>query len=232
LTSDNPLDGCPAGERTLAERPLDHATARIVAELAAALLPHLQETLAVELKSAVEALSIRTRHGVQEALSALELLKVASDEVTASLNAAETSIGEMSSGILPSLSRICERLGTFAVQPAAGNERLDATLGALKNAIANWEGVLKADGHAQTRELSEFSSELSELVRDMGVSLPQAVKDTTEKAMTSWDGEWVKTVLENRVVMEKRLARLEKIVVVFGAISAILLAVVVLILYK
>jgi ABC-type transporter Mla subunit MlaD len=209
------------------ERPLDHATARIVAELAAALLPRLQETLAGELKHAVESLSARMHHGVEETLTALERLKTASDEIVASLNAAEESMQGMS-GMLSSLAKIREQLGVFAAQPAASAEALDA----LKNAISAWEGVLKADGHAQTRELSEFSSELSELIRDMGVNLPQTVKDTAEKVITSRNDEWVKTVLENKYIMEKRLARLEKIAVVSGAISAILLAMVALILYR
>jgi hypothetical protein len=209
------------------ERPLDHATARIVAELAAALLPHLQETLAGEMKNAVESLSVRTHHGVEETLIALERLKTASDAIVASLNAAEKSMQGMS-GILSSLAKIHEQLGAFTVQPAAAAEGLEA----LKNAISAWEGVLKADGHAQTRELSEFSSELSELIRDMGVSLPQTVKATAEKVITSRNDEWVKTALENKTVMEKRLARLEKIAVVSGAISAILLAMAALILYR
>jgi hypothetical protein len=203
----------------MSERPLDHATARIVAELAATLLPHLQETLAVELKNAAEALSAQNNRGVQETLTALGRLKVASDEVVTALDAAGTSMREMSSGVLPSLLRICEQLESSAAQPAAAE-----TLDILKNAISNWEGVLKADGHAQTRELSEFSSELSELMKDMGVSLPQTVKDTTEKAMAFRDDQCLKTLLESRYVMEKRLARLEKIVVVSGAVSAILLA--------
>jgi ABC-type transporter Mla subunit MlaD len=209
------------------ERPLDHATTRIVAELAAALLPRLQDTLAGELRNAVESLSIRTHHGVEETLTALERLKTASDEIVVSLNAAEESMREMSA-MLSSLAKIREQLGTFAAQPVAAGEGLDA----LKNAISAWEGVLKADGHAQTRELSEFSSELSELIRDMGVSLPQTVKNTAEKVITSRNDEWAKTVEEYKDVTEKRLARLEKIVVVSGAISTILLAMAALILYR
>lgn len=208
------------------ERPLDHATTRIVAELAAALLPRLQETLADELKNAAESLSIQTHHGVEETLAALERLKTTSDEIAASLNAAEESMREMSV-MLSSLAKIREQLGT-TVQPVAAAEALDA----LKNAISAWEGVLKADGHAQTRELSEFSSELSELIRDMGVSLPQTVKNTAEKVITSRNDAWVKTVEEYKDVTERRLARLEKIIVVSGAISTILLAMVALILYR
>jgi hypothetical protein len=221
-----------------AERPLDHATARIVAELAAALLPHLRETLAAELKTAVETLSTRANQGVEETLSALDRLKATSADVVDSLDAAGASMREISFGVLPSLSRICERLDAFDVRPAAeagapdAAKRLDALLDALKNAILKWEGVLKADGHAQTRELSEFSSELSELMRDMGVSLPQTIKDTAERAITSRDDEWMKAALENRQVMEKRLARLEKMVVASGAISMILLAVAAWVLYR
>ena len=210
------------------ERPLDHATARIVAELASALLPRLQETLAAELKNAVEALSVQAGRGVEETLTALQRLKAASDGIVTSLDTAGTSIKAMSLDVLSRidmLSRIGDQLESFTVQPSA------ETLDTLKNAIAHWEGVLKADAHAQTRELSEFSSELLELIRGMEGSLPQMVKDVVEK-VTVQNGEWMKIVLENRNIIEKRLARLEKIVVVSGATSVIFLAVAALILYR
>ncbi|MDR1376772.1 MAG: hypothetical protein LBJ22_04605, partial [Synergistaceae bacterium] len=120
---------------------------------------------------------------------------------------------------------------TFASKTLVPETLAPETLNVLKNAISNWEGVLKADGHAQTRELSEFSSEISELLRDMGASLPQTLKDAAEKAMASRGDQWAAVLLESRRVMEKRMARLEKIMVVSGAVSAILLAAV-LILYR
>ena len=184
------------------ERPLDHATARIVAELAASLLPRLQETLAAELKNAVEALSVQAGRSVEETLTALARLKAASEGIVTSLDAAGTSIKGMSFDALPSLSRLCEQWEALAAQPAA------TETDALKNAISHWEGVLKADAHAQTRELSEFSSELLELIRAMEGSLPQMVKDAVEKAIRN--DEWAKIALENRRMMENMEIRLAK----------------------
>ncbi|MDR1379809.1 MAG: hypothetical protein LBJ36_12280 [Synergistaceae bacterium] len=196
----------------VADRPLDHTTARVVSELASTLLPRLEEVLVSELKKAAETLPDRTNRGVEETMIALDRLIKASDEIAVSLNTAEESARNVLNSVLPAFSNIRDQLDAFAARSASAIGAAEAKgFLALQEAIANWEGVLKADGRAQTRELSEFSSELSELTRGMEATLPQAVKDAVEKAMTIHRGEWEKSILEQKETLEKRLARIEKI---------------------
>jgi ABC-type transporter Mla subunit MlaD len=193
------------------DRPLDHTTARVVVELAGTLLPRLEEIIVAELGKAVEALPDRTNRGVEETMAALARLTKASDEIAASLDTAEESVRNVSNGVLPAFSNICEQLDSFAARSASSVEAAGAKgLQALREAMANWEGVLKADGRAQTRELSEFSSELSDLTRGLESILPQAVRDAVEKAMTIRQGEWEKAMLEQKQTLENKLARIEK----------------------
>jgi hypothetical protein len=213
------------------DRPLDHATARVVSELAGSLLPHLEKIVVAELRKAVEALPAlpdRTSRGAEETMAALALLTKTSNEIAAFLNAAEKSVHtaeksvrDVSNGVLPAFSHICEKLDSLAAHSASMTESTEAKgLQALGEAMANWEGILKADGRAQTRELSELASEISELARGMESILPQAVKDAVEKAMTLRLGEWEKVMLEQRQILEKRLAKIEKMLAIGWSIVA------------
>ncbi|MDR1649012.1 MAG: hypothetical protein LBR71_02020 [Synergistaceae bacterium] len=192
-----------------AGRPLDHATARIVAELAAALLPSLSSD-------------------VKEVVA--EETGRAGAEMTASFSAAETSmrqsVSELSSSVAARLTRTADELarqssGHFAALSSALEtlEDMAGLLRFLKEAIPGWEGVLKADGRMQTRELSEFSAEMSELAKDMKLSLTAIARESAEKGAVR-DEAGRKLLEENGRAMERRLARLEKIVVLTGAVSA------------
>jgi hypothetical protein len=185
----------------VSSRPLDHATARIVAELAAALLP----PLTAEMKESVAA------------------------EVAVRLNQTADELARQSSAQFAAFSS-----ALASVKPVIGDESLggsiDETLQEiagllrfLKEAIPGWEGVLKADGRMQTRELSEFSAEMSELVKDMKLNLAAAARESAEKAAAR-DGERRRLLEESGRTTESRLARLEKLVILTGAVSAFLWA--------
>jgi hypothetical protein len=205
---------------------LDHATARVVSELASALLPRLEEILVAELRKEVEALPDRTSQGVEEMMTVLTRLTKTSDKIVVSLNAAEESVRNVSKGVLPAFSNICGQLDSFAARSASVVESAEAKgLQALREATANWEGILKADGRAQTRELSELASEFSELARGMESILPQAVKEAVEKAMALHRGEWEKAILEQTRILGKRLAKIEKTLAVGWGVAALCLAV-------
>ncbi|GHS92715.1 hypothetical protein AGMMS50276_01210 [Synergistales bacterium] len=177
-------------------RPLDHATARIVTELAAAILEPLKEDIkktiheAIELKISVAAKSCT----VTEPLS--------------------------SPAVRPETSEISRKTEI--------SEDLQQLLRALSEDIRAWEGILKAEGVAQTRELSEFSSEISDLVKDIKSSLPflisQAVCDASEKNINH--GERLQKLTEGALSeVERRLLKLEKIALISGVILAFLLIV-------
>jgi len=151
---------------------LDHATARIVTELAAELLPHLKETVSAELTRTIESLPVNVDREIEEVLSSLKRLRALFEDMTGALNTAQNSALRVSSELFPLLSAcgtLCaatERLEQLAVKLSTDdivkvNEKL---LHSLEASFADWAGILKANGRAQTRELSEFSAEVSEQV--------------------------------------------------------------------
>jgi hypothetical protein len=211
---DNPRD----------ERPLDHTTARIVAELAGALLPRLRETVAGELTRMTEFMPGLANEGAEEALAAMNRLKNTINAMTDLLDTAKCSLERVTEGAFEKLERMPEQLETFAAQLKDDGERATETtqlLRTLERAIPAWEGVLKADGRAQTRELSEFSSEISEMLRDLQAGLLSAVGETVKRENEKRGVQVEGLLLENGRLLERRVARLEKITVATGLIAII-----------
>jgi DNA repair exonuclease SbcCD ATPase subunit len=227
---------------------LDHVTARVVAELAAVLLPPLETAVAVEVSKALNALPKRSDQAFNETLTSLKQLQESGEAIAGALNAAKDSIGETSADILPAFSRISERMDVAAAQLeqcisqlveqaiAGPKAKFDAlgevtkSLHTVESAISNWEGILKAEGRVQTRELSEFSSEVLELVKDMRSDLPRALRETVEKAVASRDDEWTRVVRESSQAIEAKLAGFEKIVALVGIVIVTSLAVIAMVL--
>ncbi|MDR1873939.1 MAG: hypothetical protein LBQ90_02845 [Synergistaceae bacterium] len=209
------------------ERPLDHTTARIVAELAAALLPRLREAVTAELLRAAESAPQRTDEGVEEMLLALKSLKNTAEETAALLGATQRSLEQTTSGVLSRLERLPDLLEAFVAQVRDGNEQATENrrlLETLQRAMPAWEGVLRADGRAHTRELSELSSEVSEVLRDARADLSSAVKETMEKESEKRGERLEELLREHRETLTRRVARFEKIVAAVGLISAIVCA--------
>jgi hypothetical protein len=241
----------------ISNRPLDHATARIVAELAAALLPPLtsdvKKAVTAEILKELAALSERQEQRAEELFAPFLRLREeigrAGSEAAASFAAAEASVKRSESELSASINRFGERMESIAarltqaadelgrqssgqftalssaldsVKPGLDDETLEDVAGLLrflKEAIPGWEGVLKADGRMQTRELSEFSAEMSELTKDMKLNLTTAVRESAEKDAARRE-EKQRLLEENWRTMELRLAKLEKIVILTGAVSA------------
>ncbi|MDR2175313.1 MAG: hypothetical protein LBO82_05175 [Synergistaceae bacterium] len=252
----------------VAGRPLDHATARIVAELAAALLPSLKsdvrETVAAEiakgLSTAAAALPAPRSLGAEEPLASLRRFQEAigrvGSEMTASFAAADASVERSVSDLASSMERFRECMegfrecmegvaarlaqtadelarqssGQFAalssalasVKTGLDDETLEEMTGLLrflKEAIPAWEGALKADGRMQTRELSEFSAEMSELAKDMKLNLVSIARESAEKGAAR-DEERRRLLEESGRAAARRLEKLEKIVILTGAVSA------------
>jgi hypothetical protein len=226
--------GCAPGKGgdgiVVNEGPLDPTTARVVAELAAALLPQLKETIALEVTKAAEIVPSRTAQGVDEALASLRRLQDTSGAATEVMSAMKDSMNVISGNVLPSLSKACESLDASVsrlAQEAAGpaTRETERLMRSVESAIFDWEGVLKADGRAQTRELNEFSSEISELLRDLKASLPPTIQESVEKALVLRDEDWAYAVEKRAEVVEQKLAGLSK--ALWGAAFVIFLAVVI-----
>jgi ElaB/YqjD/DUF883 family membrane-anchored ribosome-binding protein len=203
------------------ERPLDHATARIVSELAAALLPRLRETVATEILRATDPLRINER--VEETLAALERIKNAADEAAILQDATKRSSEQTISGALNQVEHLSVLLETFAEYLRNEDERATETtqlMEVLQKAIPAWEGILKADGRAHTRELSELSSEISEVLKDTRTSLLSVVNEAVEKESEKRDARLKELLREHGGIVERRMARFEKIVVFAVACAA------------
>ena len=212
---------------------LDHATARIITELADALLPGLKEAVAAELARTIESLPAVDRE-LEETLSSLRRLRALSEEMTAALNSAQDSALRVSDGLLP-LSRMCEtmnaaieRLEQLAPKTEEPDENHAAASGeilrSLEANLSDWGGILKANGRAQTRELSEFSAEVSEQVGWMKSGMPGMVGEILEKTLSSRIEEQARTTGENARALEARLSRLEKTGKIILAEGLVLLA--------
>jgi len=220
------------------EKQLDHTTARVVAELASALLPHLKETVSSELALATAAMPINVSREVEEALTSLRRIQAFSESLAAALDSAQNSASRLSDGLKP-LTQASEAINDAAArierlaakQPDEGNNAqiTKELLRALEENLRDWGGILKANGNAHTKELNEFSAEVSEQVSWMKSSLPEKLKDAflpAEKALLS-RAEDSRAITESVKALDARLTRLEKtgkIVLVEGIVLIMVLA--------
>ena len=217
----------------------DHVTTRIVTELAAALLPNLNETVSAELTRTIEALPVNVDRQVEGVLSSLRRLQALFENTAVTLESAQSSASLLLDELLP-LSHTCdtlkstaERFERLAVKPDTYDANVDELLLSLKASLSDWGGILKAEGCAQTKELSEFSAEVSEQVGWMKSTMPQLVGDILEKTLSS-------RVDENQIIVEKfhaleaRLSKLEKIgniILAGGFVFTVFAAVIAAVLY-
>ncbi len=213
-----------------AERPLDPTTARIVAELAEAFLPRLKAAVVEELSTAVRVLPQKTGSEIEETVMVLERLRDAGERVLCSLTAVEKVTGETAAVIQTEVGRLLRALEPAIAQIGGGVETAVETiklLRLLEAAIPAWEGVLKADGRAHTRELSDLSSEITELLRDTRASLLTEVRTTVEKELEKHDERVEQLLREAGKRTDRKLAVLQKAigvsVVLFLAVSALIL---------
>ncbi|GHS85281.1 hypothetical protein AGMMS49957_01030 [Synergistales bacterium] len=188
----NHTDNAPDNARDIHTRPLDHATARIVTEIAAAVLGPLREDIK---KTVCEAMELKIQSAAKEPQDA----PVAPPKTPEEPDKTEKS---------PDLQNLQKLLHT------------------INGDIKTWEGILKAEGVAQTKELSELSSEISDLVKDIKSSLLSAISETAHVASEK-DSErgarLLKLTEDGMGAVEKRLLRLEIIAFVSGVALALLL---------
>jgi len=207
---------------TDSKQQLDHTTARIVEELAAALLPHLRETVSAELSRTIESLPMNIDREVEQALASLRRFQALFEDMAEVLNSAQSSASQLSGDLSP-LASACEMMKTATERleqmGKPGETQVNGEfLNSVETSLRDWEGILKADGRAHTRELEEFSAEVSEQVGWMKSDLPavlegalgKALKDALQKEFLPHAGE-SRAIFEGVRALEARLARLEKI---------------------
>jgi len=212
------------------ERQLDHATARIITELVAALLPHLKETVSAELTRTIESLPINIDREVEEALSSLKRLQFLFGDMTNALSSAQSSALRVSNELL-TLSRTCETLNTaterleqLTLESPIDAAQVKEVLHSMEMSISDWSGILKSNGRAQTKELSEFSAEVYELIGGMKSTLTAMLGEILEKTLSSRTEDWLRTTDENVRTLETRLTKLEKIAKIILAEGVVFIA--------
>ena len=212
------------------ERQLDHATARIITELVAALLPHLKETVSAELTRTIESLPINIDREVEEALSSLKRLQFLFGDMTNALSSAQSSALRVSNELL-TLSRTCETLNTaterleqLTLESPIDAAQVKEVLHSMEMSISDWSGILKSNGRAQTKELSEFSAEVYELIGGMKSTLTAMLGEILEKTLSSRTEDWLRTTDENVRALETRLTKLEKIAKIILAEGVVFIA--------
>ena len=92
-----------------------------------------------------------------------------------------------------------------------GNRTPTASEGALVQllevAIPSWEGLLRANSQAQTRELDALSKELANLQDQAGVTLTQNLQDALRQEIAKRDAEWEKRLEAERAQTQAQMER-------------------------
>lgn len=209
--------------------PLDHASARIVSELAARLLPPLKEELS----------ALRTLEGeekdaawrrIREAVSELAARPRVEPEgnpahweaLARSLEDTNRRIASLE-GAMSKLGDAVENIAELQRAPAAASpdsspsnekgapfppEREAPLLDLMENRIPIWEGLLRAHNQAQSRELNALSVELAELQNETREAMARTLREALEQELADCSAQWSRRLeaLRNDMrAMQKRL---------------------------
>ena len=188
--------------------PLDHASARIVAELAAQLLPPLRETLSEvrvrenaeqdeawrKLREALDGLA--ERRAQPEGSERWDALSRSLEETSCRLSSLEEGVGRFEA-----LLRDSPSLPQFPCEPApqtnapkeespSESARLDSLSELMENRLPAWEGLLRAHGRAQSQELNALSLELAELQNEARNTLAQTLEKRLRQELNDFGLQW------------------------------------------
>ena len=209
--------------------PLDHASARIVSELAARLLPPLREELSAlrtledeekdaawrRIREAVSELAARPNtkpegdlerwealaHSLEDTNRRIALLEGAISQLKAAVeNIAELQRAPASSH--PDSSPSHEEGAPFP----PGRETPLSDL--MENRIPAWEGLLRAHNQAQSWELNALSMELAELQSETREAIARALREALERELADCSVQWsrrLEALRDEMRTMRKRL---------------------------
>ena len=210
--------------------PLDHASARIVSELAARLLPPLKEELSTlrtlegeekdaawrRIREAVSELAARPRVEPEGNPAHWEALARSLEDTNRRIALLEGAISQLKAAV--------ENIAELQRAPAAaspdsspssdegGNELppdREAPLSDLmENRIPIWEGLLRAHNQAQSRELNALSVELAELQNETREAMARTLREALEQELADCSAQWSRRLeaLRNDMrAMQKRL---------------------------
>ena len=209
--------------------PLDHASARIVSELAARLLPPLREELSAlrtledeekdaawrRIREAVSELAARPRVEPEGDPAHWEALARSLENTNRRIallggaisqpKAAVENIAELQRAPASSPPDSSPSNGVGAPFPP---EREAPLLDLMENRIPIWEGLLRAHNQAQSRELNALSVELAELQNETREAMARTLREALEQELADCSAQWSRRLeaLRNDMrAMQKRL---------------------------
>ena len=209
--------------------PLDHASARIVSELAARLLPPLKEELSA-LRTLEDEEKDAAWRRIREAVSELAARPRVEPEgdparweaLARSLEDTNRRIASLE-GAMSKLGDAVENIAELQRAPAAASpdsspsnekgapfppEREAPLLDLMENRIPIWEGLLRAHNQAQSRELNALSVELAELQNETREAMARTLREALEQELADCSAQWSRRLeaLRNDMrAMQKRL---------------------------
>ncbi len=211
--------------------PLDHASARIVSELAARLLPPLKEELSAlrtledrekdaawrRIGEAVSELAARPNTKPEGDLERWEALAHSLEDTNrriASLEEAMSKLGDAVENIaelqrvpassLPDPSPSDEEEEGDELPP----DREAPLLDLMENRIPAWEGLLRAHNQAQSQELNALSMELAELQSETREAIARVLREALERELADCSVQWsrrLEALRDEMRTMRKRL---------------------------
>ena len=208
--------------------PLDHASARIVSELAARLLPPLREELSAlrtledeekdaawrRIREAVSELAARPRIEPEGNPAHWEALARSLEDTNRRIALLEGAISQLKAAV--------ENIAELQRAPASSHpdsspsnegapfppEREAPLSDLMENRIPIWEGLLRAHNQAQSRELNALSVELAELQNETREAMAQTLREALEQELADCSAQWSRRLeaLRNDMrAMQKRL---------------------------
>ena len=208
--------------------PLDHASARIVSELAARLLPPLKEELSA-LRTLEDEEKDAAWRRIREAVSELAARPRVEPEgdparweaLARSLEDTNRRIASLE-GAMSKLGDAVENIAELQRAPASSHpdsspsnegapfppEREAPLLDLMENRIPIWEGLLRAHNQAQSRELNALSVELAELQNETREAMARTLREALEQELADCSAQWSRRLeaLRNDMrAMQKRL---------------------------
>ncbi len=208
--------------------PLDHASARIVSELAARLLPPLREELSAlrtledeekdaawrRIREAVSELAARPRVEPEGNPAHREALARSLEDTNRRIALLEGAISQLKAAV-ENIAELQRAPASSHPDSSPSNEgaqlppdREAPLLDLMENRIPIWEGLLRAHNQAQSRELNALSVELAELQNETREAMARTLREALGQELADCSAQWSRRLeaLRNDMrAMQKRL---------------------------
>ena len=211
--------------------PLDHASARIVSELAARLLPPLKEELSAlraledeekdaawrRIGEAVSELAARPNTKPEGDLERWEALAHSLEDTNRRIALPEGAISQLKAAV-ENIAELQRVPASSLPDPSPSDEEEEGDelppdreaplLDLMENRIPAWEGLLRAHNQAQSQELNALLMELAELQSETREAIARALREALERELADCSVQWsrrLEALRDEMRTMRKRL---------------------------